>query len=50
MVFRYQIVKKSVGNTHYTTRPDLGAPLTESELITEVEAATHYQRRPPEYF
>ncbi|MBC6476606.1 MAG: hypothetical protein GDA56_01160 [Hormoscilla sp. GM7CHS1pb] len=40
MVFRYQIVKKSVGNSAYTTRPDLGAPLTESELIAEVEAAT----------
>lgn len=40
MAFRYRIVKKSVGTSPYTTRPDLGSPLTEVEVIREIEAAT----------
>jgi len=40
MTFRYRIVKKSVGSSPYTTRPELGVPLTEAEVIQEMEAAT----------
>jgi len=40
MTFRYRIVKKSVGSSPYTTRPELGVTLTEAEVIQEIEAAT----------
>jgi len=40
MVFRYRIVKKAIGTSPYTTRPELGTPLTEAEVLKEIEAAT----------
>jgi hypothetical protein len=40
MSFRYRIVKKSIGNSPYTTRPELGTSLSESELIQSVVGAT----------
>ena len=40
MVYRYRIVKKSIGNSPYTTRPELGTSLSERELIQAVVGAT----------
>ncbi len=40
MAFRYRIVKMSIGTAPYTTRPEVNSPLTEAEVIRDIEAAT----------
>lgn len=40
MSFRYRVRKMGAGTTPYTTRPDLGPPLTEREIIDEIVQAT----------
>ena len=35
MAFRYRIIKKAIGNSPYTTRPDLGPALTQTDPDTE---------------
>lgn len=37
MAFRYKVIKKSVGTSPYTTRPDLGTPLNEEEFMLRIE-------------
>ncbi len=40
MAFRYKVVKKKIGTSPYTTRPDLGTPLTEEEFILRIQESS----------
>ncbi|MBO1351687.1 MAG: DUF4469 domain-containing protein [Hormoscilla sp. GUM202] len=40
MSFRYKVVKKKIGTSPYTTRPDLGTPLTEEEFILRIQESS----------
>ncbi|MGK7902323.1 MAG: DUF4469 domain-containing protein [Hormoscilla sp.] len=40
MAFRYKVVKKTVGTSPYTTRPDLGTPLTEEEFMLRIQESS----------
>ncbi len=44
MAFRYRVRKMAVGAIPYTTRPDLGTPLTEEEVVTQLEAVSAISR------
>ncbi|MGK7904153.1 MAG: DUF4469 domain-containing protein [Hormoscilla sp.] len=40
MTFRYRIIKKSIGNAPYTTRPNLGPALTQAEVVRQLSSFT----------
>lgn len=44
MAFRYRVRKMAVGSNPYTTRPDLGTPLSEEEVVNQLEAVSSISR------